>query len=1287
MFLLKTSNKNNRTLSVSDGFRLYKSIAYAQGFCGALTLSGTLNKCRAHAAYRFAIALMATTGVLCGLALPGCAQQMKAPPVILDGNTFTLPNPFGLAFAEQPVEVPLDKTAPVAASLVVDENGKSVGQVSRDHKEVFLRIGFAEGQTERKLRLADGAGSTPAGLEHPVQARQSNWTPEQTKAAGTTNPNGVAGFYEISNGLCGVRIPATLQENALPAVRVPAPIIGVQYPDGEWAGRPDFRSLLVPAKASYAGVIIREDWKFTSFKSQLVEQGPVRTVAHITVTASNREEPYNFEVTVYAGEKFVKFQQLSGRINDWFLDLSLDKPTPFRPTRWRSGAQHHWGDGSDNLELLDRPGEKYNVRWDKGPGPTLHKEKQGEGENDLFSHNVWVEPGKWGQVRLLNKGGDSDNTHSKWAVGVPGIPFWYPWAGVGSELYALDPNGGANSPVAGLVAGPAGDVSGWEARDNPSGEAGFAQHIPSWLDSDPKIYYSYILHSYMENDRYQGIANREQPIFGIKFAMHTRSGSFFIWLGDNRDVLTDINDPKFTPQYRSPLWEDYSRFISGVANLQDELAWNTNWADPKDAGYSIEPEAVKHNMELARKGEYMGDRHLVQFWKIDSDADKVKAVDEFIKRAVEDPYDGIRARVRNTQQTHWGIDPNHFAWYTYDRWVAERLDELNTYFALGRKSQGGLLSEEQWQSLKRIAAFYFETVFDEDRAMFWNPGTHMNHGGGTMDAQGDLARLGIILKFPTWPDSIRYADRPVAEMQHELESQFGRWGAQFTSTHYSSLAAITQPLAGFISLQWLSKTQPDKFPDKFKDDPRLRHYAFFVLNRTGVKDPAHGNKRVPIAVGNGGPGWGHPAAAELASGFRHLDPQLSKWMMWDWIANGKSHKLTPVLPTIFDYSLPSEPYPFPAISTFPGVMTIHRNAPHTANETGVWITDGSFFNQHREVAEDGEVHIDALGKPLVTNTVSYGSPMQANEFYKNVIGTTTKNWDTDSYYWGESHSTWSQWSDEVTGIAEFPTGTYSSSLFHGGDEQYKGQTWRRRVALIHADDELPVIYIRDEMSKPGEYLSTFWLQTDGAITTPSGEKITPLEKFCPGNNGIVPNAEQAPSAVKVSGGLKAGVSSFRFSGHDWMKLYPKSYEKSGIKDIGPLVDTDVHVVNSSPAEAVVGHWRVTDGTNVFAQHDGRIDDRQYLRVKFNGTSHVTIFTPYFRGQRPADLSVTSEANDVVRVSYSNGAGIKRAIIISPQGYRIETNGKVTARAAFSDKMPERLYPQWNDVAFPGTAKP
>jgi hypothetical protein len=164
--------------------------------------------------------------LLCGLALSSCAQQAAAPaeasgvvpglaapashaieaPVPLQGNDFTLRNPLGIPFAEQPVQVLLAQRASEGTNLVLDEAGRTIGQVQSDRRRLSVRAGFASDQKERRFRLVKGAATALAGLEHPVSLRTVAWTSEQTKAVGTTHSSGIASYYEISNGLCGVRV-------------------------------------------------------------------------------------------------------------------------------------------------------------------------------------------------------------------------------------------------------------------------------------------------------------------------------------------------------------------------------------------------------------------------------------------------------------------------------------------------------------------------------------------------------------------------------------------------------------------------------------------------------------------------------------------------------------------------------------------------------------------------------------------------------------------------------------------------------------------------------------------------------------------------------------------------------------------------------------------------------------------------------------------------------------------------------------------------------------------------
>jgi hypothetical protein len=271
-------------------------------------------------------------------------------PCSITGQSFTVNNPFGVVYDIQPVEYLLNVPVQEDNVSVLDEDGNIVGQISRDKKRAFLSIGFESGEASRSLTIKSVADPA-AGIAYPVTISHKPWTSAEAAAVSTAFPNGIASYYEITNGLCGIRVP-----------------MSVQHKDGEWAGQPDFRSFVVPARNAYAREYTSEDWRFNSFSSEIIEEGPIRTTVRVTIGTTDRDEPYFFEMTLFAGEQFIKFYQGNGRINDWFLDLNLFKPTPWRPMRWRSGANHHWyGDGAGqerDVELKDRPGTMFNLKWD-----------------------------------------------------------------------------------------------------------------------------------------------------------------------------------------------------------------------------------------------------------------------------------------------------------------------------------------------------------------------------------------------------------------------------------------------------------------------------------------------------------------------------------------------------------------------------------------------------------------------------------------------------------------------------------------------------------------------------------------------------------------------------------------------------------------------------------------------------------------------------------------------------------------------------------------------------------
>ena len=1216
-------------------------------------------------------------GLAAVLVLASVASSAEEPPLALSPPQLRLPNALDLNFAEQPVTVPLSTPAPAGFDVVLNADGRVVGQVARDRKQVFLRASLKEGQPDVAFTL--GRAGAPLGLANPVTIADGKWKP----IADQPGDNGVDEYWDVTNGLVGVRIPKSLRANALPSIRVPTPVIGVQFPDGEWAGRPDFRAIVVPAWDSFNNVIKRVAWQFDSFKAEIVENGPERVTARITFGGKPDGTPldvknearmrqacpyltepaeFAYEVTLYANEQVVGIRQLKGRPNDWVIDLNLFKPTPWRPDRWRTGNNHHYESHVVELE----PGAPIEEGWTAGPGPAHQQglqrwEWRGQGEGDLFSHDVWVEYSGsegFGKNYLTHVNGKGT-----WLARTKGIPVWWPWNEVGHVLWAFARNGAPNAPVAGIMTGPCSQVTGCAPGDNPNGSLGFIQHIPSLCQENP-----YATCVYMENWRYDGVADKTKPLFGVKWGYTGQTGSFFLWLGTQKQNEPDIQ--KVGDDELGPVWSDWVRWVGGFVNIDDAITWDTNWPDPKTPGAAIEPAVLAGNQEHARKGEYMGSSSLIPFWQGKSDQEQLNAIDEFLKFQ----WTGLRNRVILSQ--HGGTYRNEsLQWYTFDRHVAQASDALACFLSLGRTDQGGKLDLERWRKLKTLASCYFQQAFDEDRAMFWNDGVVMAHGGGSMTSDALSARMGIVRLFPEWPGSSRYSSRAVLAAEDELVRDIGRWGAQFTSVHYSSMAAITPMLAQLTALQWRSYEHPESSPDEYARDPRLRHFAMMTLNRMGVADPRHGNKRVPPVMGNAGPGWGIPALALLSGGFRHVDPQLASWCIDMWRENGSSHFLSPLLALFMDYDLKGAPYPFPPIASFPGYVTIHRMAPRTPNESAVYITNGSFFNQHREANEGGEVQIDALGRPIVTNPSSYNSPAMAHTVLRNVVGPDVPEWNKDGWY--AQAEAWPVWNNYVLAWGAGKQGSFSRTRI---DNETLKRQWTREVCLVHADDEYPVIVIRDRLNQPGTWIASFWILGEGPIGLPDGQTAElPRRELAQ----EITSTDTGGPALRQTAPLKPGVNSFRFSSPDWMKRLAKSCALNHITDLGPQTDVELHSINAGPIEAVVGRWVTPDAANRFGLEQGEgADDRQFVRLRFTGQEHVTVFTPYRRGQRPKDFAV-SNSKDGILVAYTGADGKPRQIRVSAKNYDVSIDGRSIETWDFPEKVPTELYTGAHDLPYPG----
>ena len=128
-----------------------------------------------------------------GCAQPGATRRGAAASKPL--QVFTYTEPFGLAHAGEVLEFDLERPVEAAKCRVLDAKGAAIPyQVSVDGKRLLLRTDLAprEQATWR--------------LESAETLKSQTLKPE---AAGlvTVTADATNGWYEIHNGLCGIRIP------------------------------------------------------------------------------------------------------------------------------------------------------------------------------------------------------------------------------------------------------------------------------------------------------------------------------------------------------------------------------------------------------------------------------------------------------------------------------------------------------------------------------------------------------------------------------------------------------------------------------------------------------------------------------------------------------------------------------------------------------------------------------------------------------------------------------------------------------------------------------------------------------------------------------------------------------------------------------------------------------------------------------------------------------------------------------------------------------------------------
>ncbi len=191
-------------------------------------------------------------------------------------QSFSYQEPFGLAHGKELLEFNLNKPVNAAQCRLLDAAGKEVAyQISGDGKKLLLRTELAANATLH-WRLVDGKPG------------------DAGKAAVKVSEDAAKGWYEISNGLTGVRVPTgkvftdetagldaaalasaassdwglsqVKQQHKLVPVNL-APVQGVQLHDGRWTAQ--------------GPNLLNVDALCCGMKVEFLQRGPLETVVRI----------------------------------------------------------------------------------------------------------------------------------------------------------------------------------------------------------------------------------------------------------------------------------------------------------------------------------------------------------------------------------------------------------------------------------------------------------------------------------------------------------------------------------------------------------------------------------------------------------------------------------------------------------------------------------------------------------------------------------------------------------------------------------------------------------------------------------------------------------------------------------------------------------------------------------------------------------------------------------------------------------------------------------------------
>lgn len=808
----------------------------------------------------------------------------------LNLQTFELHEHFGVSHPPQIVDFDVSITAePGKLHVVTDDGNPTVFQFLDGGKKVAVLTDLPAGKT-RRWYLRNGA---IANLEKTALRVSEEAT-----------------YFEITNGLTGVRLAKAATVPAFPINKppygiagfdIPCPIQGVLLRDGKWTATGPNRVAMDAKEISTMGV-------------RILEKGPLKVVVEIQYDALADAYRYGGKEIRPAGPGYyrsvvtVQAEQPSILVEeDTDLDIgwSFDVFDGVKPTHGRfrghvaSKKEYGYEPGGQALrQSHERPPMDAQVDLNY----SRPKFASYTTNDDLFAvmgaWNPWAMNTGW-YWQLFNMEADETANLIGAFVGRPGL--------------ALEPG----FTGTGVFTKPGGPESG-----------------------EPRAGFTFL-------------SNRRGP----DAVLYRRSRYHWgLFVSTKRDLLP--------PDRIQPI--NLQMNLHGGFNLNKISRYTLDFPDPP-GGYGAlymdkaSVQAIKKRLSADRLGRhgngYLGflwnaeptARPLIEMWT-DLRGTKLKEAISQVQTTAREMLNVFvnREGIYGPQFQYWN---GGLAMMRHGIWIDEILADPR-------------LSADDRKRVKAAAVLFGNVLWDNDFVPMDNwHGINLGTENMPIQQRGyrDFYAL-LLASHPTMIDRAKSVEQSALETVRTIVNESG---AEIGSPHY--VGASFAP-----TLNTLLQIKQKGFQDPFQAEPKLARFAEFYLNLLTPPEPRAGNRRTLLTLGDGSLEPSELFGV-LGTGIRNANPKLSAHLMGAWDANGRPHSGffgTTVL--MIDDTLPKAA-PNLGDADFPGYYTVLRHGCGTPNESAIWFVNGDFYRDHRH-NDHGTIAIYALGQPLSVNWSGFYSP-------------------------------------------------------------------------------------------------------------------------------------------------------------------------------------------------------------------------------------------------------------------------------------------------------------------------